>query len=262
MAEGGRGDRDRDSGLGLGHDEADPLVPAVPIPEEEEGDDLENPDHQPVAPQLPPPPPPLQPQPQPPAQPQPAPAAPMAQGAQGGQLASLATYDGTKDIDVWVEQVDHAMRAFAWTSPVTSDAAKTKLSGEAAVWVASQRRLGNQYVNWNDGDADTQLRKALQTRFKPTVTALEATDAIADLKQKDTESVSAFFDRVVWAVDIKNSLTWTDAEKLQANYMPVRDGDIKAFFMAGVKREIKELVVGGGDPPGTSSPGQKLWKQA
>ena len=169
--------------------------------------------------------------------------------AQGGQLASLATYDGKTDIDVWVEQVDHAQRAFDWTSPVTADAAKTKLIGEAALWIAGQRKMTNNYPNWNDGDEDTQLRKALKDRFKPKVTALEAADAIKGLQQKGDESVSAFFDRCIWAADVKNSLQFNEEQRRAAAYVPIRDNDIIMFFVNGMKEDIRELVVGGGEAP-------------
>ena len=169
--------------------------------------------------------------------------------AQGGQLASLATYDGKTDIDVWVEQVDHAQRAFDWTSPVTADAAKTKLIGEAAVWIAGQRKMTNNYPNWNDGAEDTQLRKALKDRFKPKITALEAADAIKGLQQKGDESVSAFFDRCIWAADVKNSLQFDEEERRAQAYVPIRDNDITMFFVNGMKEDIRELVVGGGESP-------------
>ena len=251
--------RGRDSGFDE-EEQQPPRPQPAPIEEEDQAPPIFHPQpiegpELPILPILPPVQPPLGPPPPPPPPPDPQPhpipdmAQPAQNNAQGGQLAALPTYDGKKDIDIWLEQIDHAQRAFGWNHQTTADAAKTKLVDEGAVWIAGQRRLGNELLSWDDGPADDRLRAALRARFKPTVTALEATDAISDLKQKDAETVSGFYDRVVWAVDVKNSLSWTEEQKQQANYAVVRDGDIRAFFMAGIKREIKEFVIGAGEPP-------------
>ena len=176
----------------------------------------------------------------------------MAAAAQGGQMSTLPEYDGKRDVDVWIDAVEAAKTAFKWDEAVTAGVVKAKLTGEAAVWITSQKRIGNDYPNWDDAaeNANTRLRKALRKRFKPQTLGQEATDAVTSLKQKENESVHAFYDRTVWAVDTKN-YTYTAAQKEEAGYIQGRDTDIFSFFLAGLRHRIKQMAMGGGQPPAT-----------
>ena len=173
--------------------------------------------------------------------------------AQGGQLAILAEYDGSGDVDIYLDMCDTARETFGCNHAITAASVKTKLTGDAARWLSSQRKLNNLYPTWNDADEPDEdcLRKGLRKRFKPHATDLEATEAVANLTQKERENVHTFFDRVVLAVDIKN-FHFTEEEKQEEGYIRGRDHDIRTFFAAGLKPNIKALVLGGGNPPDTA----------
>lgn len=171
----------------------------------------------------------------------------------GSQLSALNDYNGDphKDIDVWLEQMDNFARQFQWNDANTAAAAKAKLTDKAAFWLASQRKMNRHYPAWNAGDAaadPTKLRLALRKRFKPTVTAVEATAAIIGLKQKENEAVQEFYDRVCWAVDRKN---YKILDKTTEAYRDSRDSDVFAFFGAGLKEKIASIAMSGGEPPDT-----------
>lgn len=172
----------------------------------------------------------------------------------GGQLSAINEFSGDpkKDIDVWLEQIDNFATQFQWTDANTAAAAKAKLTDKAAFWLASQRKMNKTYPRWKTGDGAVaeaeKLRVALRKRFKPTVTAVEATQAIIGLKQKENETVQEFYDRVVWAVDRKN---YKILDKTTDAYQESRDSDIFAFFGAGLKEKIATIAMSGGDAPDT-----------
>ena len=172
-----------------------------------------------------------------------------AQPAQGSQLSTIPEYDGSKDIELWVETVDVAKGSFNWNDATTAAAAKTKLTGEAARWLLSRRRLNHNYPAWNDGaDNALKLRRALVARFKPLDSAVEAAEAIAACKQKSDESVSSFYDKVIWAVD---KLNYEVEDNEDAAYVVARDRQIKLYFLNGLDEEVKKLTLSGGAVPAT-----------
>lgn len=174
----------------------------------------------------------------------------MADAVTGSQLGAVSVYAGDpkQDIDIWLEQIDNFKTQFQWSDAATASAAKAKLTDKAAFWLSSQRKMNKLFPLWNTGVEGGRLRKALRLRFKPTVTAVEATAAVAGLKQKENETVQEFYDRVIWAVDTKNYKT---VDKTTAEYATARDSDIFAFFGAGMKEKIISLAMSGGNPPDT-----------
>jgi hypothetical protein len=168
----GRGNRNRDSGIGnqtLGNPGEEQDLEALEDVDEEEdeteleelvnpppGPDIEElgPDpafHVQALPQLPPLPPPS---PSPPASPPPPPPPPpiMAAQANGSQIALLPTFDGEagSDVDMWISVILRMARQFSWIDAVITaeqstrlaSVAKNKLIGKAAFWLDTERRGG------------------------------------------------------------------------------------------------------------------------
>ena len=73
-----------------------------------------------------------------------------------------------------------------------------------ANWIRGERAAGIIYNNWNAVPADgiVNLRPALLIRFGPKYTTGGAVAAIADLKQRHSETAASFMDRVKIAVDM------------------------------------------------------------
>jgi hypothetical protein len=169
----GRGDRNRDSGIGNqtldNPEEQDPALSDVGEDEDEAelvglaGPDLPGLDEQlgldPAAPRIRPLPP-LPPQPSPPPSPQPSPPTPqpqhqpqppiMAAQANRNQIALLPTFDGEagSDVDMWIAVFLPMARQFNWIDAVITpnqdtrlaSVAKNKLLGKAAFWLDTERR--------------------------------------------------------------------------------------------------------------------------
>lgn len=180
------------------------------------------------------------------------------QASKGSQLSAIPEFNGdpSKDIELWCELVDNFKIQFRWSDQVTASAAKARLTGKAAFWLSTQAKMGNKYPKWDVLDANAnppelleilKLKTALTTRFKPAVTAIEATAAVTKLNQKENESVREFYDRVLWAVDLKNY----NCDKAADAYISHRDSDIYAYFSAGLKEKIIATAMSGGDPPAT-----------
>ena len=179
------------------------------------------------------------------------PAAAMAQQANqatASQLNAVPDFTGevSQDIELWLKAVDRAGVTFNWLPAVKASAAKQKLTGKAAFWLESQRRMNREYPQWEHDDEG--IKNALLGRFKSRLTQIEATEAISRLQQKKGEPVREFYDRVIWAVDVKNH-SFTAAQKAEAWYANIRDADIYTFFSAGLQPHILQKAMSGGNPP-------------
>lgn len=153
-----------------------------------------------------------------------------------------------EDIELWLAALQRSIDTFRWDDVQVAGVVKQKLTGKAAFWLDTQRRLGRPLVAWNLGDNAGRLKLALETRFTIRITRAEGIEAVAKLQQKRSESVREFYDRVIWAVDVKNHVL-TDAQKLEAWYVISRDNDIHTFFAAGLNAKIYEKAMSGGNPP-------------
>jgi hypothetical protein len=88
----------------------------------------------------------------------------------------------------------------------------------------------------------------MRERFGETITGVAAADAIANLKQKDTESVDEFYERVVKALDRKNH-SYSLAEKATPAYQVHFSHDIFTFVAAGLRETIRARTLGAAVPP-------------
>jgi hypothetical protein len=143
-------------------------------------------------------------------------------------------------VDIWIPALERS--AINWNDAQTSAAAQSKLKAKRAFWAESHRRLNQGQVSWlptvaiaavvavaaNPPNvaavaavpairAGIGLRAALLSRFKLQVTELEAAEAVANLRQGPTKTVSEFLDRVAWSVETKNH-TMTEDQKDNDQY--------------------------------------------
>ena len=174
-------------------------------------------------------------------------------GVQGAQLNSIPIFsdEAGQDCEGWISLIDRAKVQFEWSDQQTAAAIKSKLGGEAGKWLrALEKRHTPGLENWMEVvDGVKPLKVMLENRFKVTVSLLAASEAISDLKQKPSENVSAFFDRVVLALDVKN---YHVADKTTAAYKASLDSEIYTFFSAGMKEMYRQSILGGRtDPPAT-----------
>lgn len=232
---------------------------------------------QPPPPQLPVPPPllplpPFQPLQQPLQQPGQIPvimAAAAAPGAvQGGQLAAIAPFTGepTADIEIWVTMLDSSATSFRWSDETTAAAAKSKMKDAAAAWMHSERLQERRYPNWNDaplvdvpaagnvpavvGRPLDNMRTALLKRFAPPTGSVAAVRAIINLKQESSESIDQFHDRVVIAMDRKNTHIPRE-DRNGVVYQAQLQRDIFTFLAGGMLEEHRSRVFGLPTPPET-----------
>lgn len=167
----------------------------------------------------------------------------------GAQLNSIPKFHGNKeeDIELWVSTFDRARDQFNWSDRAAAAAAKSKLEGKAGTWLRSEELVLLQHAEWTGDDG---LKAALLQRFCPVPGAVAAVNAVLDLKQRQEELVSEFYDRVILAMDKKNS-TLTRAERQTGHYQAQLSRDIYTFFAAGLLSEYRESVFSLEEPPVT-----------
>jgi hypothetical protein len=182
--------------------------------------------------------------------------------ATGSQLSSIVAFDGTTDVEIWLSLLENAAVQFLWEDVDVSAAAKSKLKGNASIWLQAQRKAGLLFPDYQDvaavvgGDhphlARLGLRQALIGRFGERVSELAAADAVAQLTQRDGESVDTFYDRVVIALDRKN-FSYTAVEKALPPYQLHFMADVYTFFGAGLLEYIRARTRGAHNPPRTAA---------
>jgi hypothetical protein len=179
------------------------------------------------------------------------------------QLNSLPSYDGSTNVELWIEALERARLQFDWEDIDECRAACTKMTGIAAQWLFSQKKLGKNYVDFLDfaavpaqagppavaaQPAREGLRTALIRRFAERVNSLAAVDAVSNLDQASNEDVDAFFDRCTIAVD-KANYTYTDVQKQTAAYRTQFQAFMFVWFSKGLKEEIRTRIMASPAPP-------------
>ena len=172
----------------------------------------------------------------------------------GGQLSSIPQFSGNQGLEglVYAEAIDRAKTQFGWTEAQAATAAVSRGGNAVSNWIRGEKAAGTRYTAWNmanPGANDKNLREPLLLRFGPKYTTGGAVAAIADLKQRPSESVAAFMDRVKISVDMLN-YNVTEANRNQA----FREAYVRlviAQFGGGVQEDVREKVFGVADPPAT-----------
>ena len=179
----------------------------------------------------------------------------MAQAqVQSNQLSGIELYNGDEGEHCrrFIDQVETARHMYGWNDDQTCAAALSKLTGGAYNWKTAEKTMGIEYTSWEGVPAAAgpppiaaapSLKRGLEVRFAQTKTTGTAVDAVANLKQRSNETVSAFYDRVRIAMDTKNFET-TEADKQQDWYKRNLKRDIRLFLQAGLRPEYRERVLG------------------
>jgi len=162
----------------------------------------------------------------------------------GSQIAQIPKYDGSTDAEVYIDTVERVQTACAITDAEILQIVMTKLEGQAAMWLRVEQTCQTVL------DTKARFLTAFRARFKPATAAAVAMNAVSDLRQKDSESVRIFYERVVMAVDAFNH-TFTAAEKKAAPYLVQFNSQLFTFFGVGLRPEIAQLATAGANPPQT-----------
>ena len=170
-------------------------------------------------------------------------------GVQGGQLNVIPVFsgEGKYDVEGWLDLVERAQTQFSWTDRQVTAIVKNKLTGSAAIWMRATEKLAPQgFDSWVL--QDDAFKKKFTDKFLPARTEQGAVTAIMNLHQKTGEGVSAFYDRVILAVDKVNHNV-SDEEKKTNAYQKGFHSQIMTFFAAGMRQQIREVVLGSNSPP-------------
>lgn len=170
---------------------------------------------------------------------------PPTMATSGSQISAVHAYDGSTDVDIYLLHADTMQASFAWDNAVIRTVVQNKLAGDAAIWYWNAIKFGE------DLDSKAALWAALRSRFGAAFNEDEASKAIVNLKQKDSESVHTFFSRTIAAVDKLNH-AYTPAQKKQADYLALMHTHVFTFFSAGLRSDISALCMAGAKPPRTA----------
>ena len=181
---------------------------------------------------------------------------PKMNGAHMSQVPRYAGEEGQACLN-WLEQMNSVGTLVGWNNEQKARLGMIKLDGPAADWIRAEKIMGNLPDSWDDVEAAVGppvvraaigIHNRIKNRFGKTKTTATAVDAIMNLRQKQGESVSTFYDRVRLAVDEKNYKT-TEAEKTVAAYQKSLAEDTKIFLLAGLKDDLRNRVLGVPNPP-------------
>lgn len=162
------------------------------------------------------------------------------QAATGSQLATIEAFDGKEGLEIrnFCTAVDRAKKQFRWSEEQTVTAAQFRMQGQAQTWLRGQSEMMGK--SWDTWDA---FRKQLLERFSPVINSAMAVEAVKDLKQRHSETVSEFYDRLLHALDRKNHAI-SEADKALDAYKKALNQDLKTFFLGGLKDNTQKKIMG------------------
>ena len=171
----------------------------------------------------------------------------------GADLNAIPVFtgDGKVDAEAWLTGVDTAGKAFQWKKDSYQKMAAMKLVGDAAVWLEGVTKM-KEYpcvageIDGVEADEWNVFKDMFLKRWKPQQEPLRATEAVMNLRQSSSESVLAFLDRVVLAIDRKN---WQAVDKSSEQYKKMRDADLFSFGAAGIRSDVRKIILGSTGPP-------------
>ena len=165
------------------------------------------------------------------------------------QLSALPTFDGEQGegFVYWLERLEVAQVTYNWTCDSLVQVAKANDGSKVAEWDRDNCLRGQIGDRWAGAGG---FRAALYGRFGPKYTSAIAVNAVEDLKMKSKKSCASFLDRVVLEVD-KQHFNVTAAQKREAGNRAVDEASIMSHFGAGLREDIKRIVLGAANPPNT-----------
>ena len=117
----------------------------------------------------------------------------------GNEITAISLFSGAagEDAEIWIKKVDRCGKTFNWKDECKAGAACLRLTDAAEAWVESNTRQGVDLTtkSWDD------FKKLFIKRFKPLPDAIKAAECVMDLQQKDSETIGAFYDRVLISMD-------------------------------------------------------------
>ena len=167
----------------------------------------------------------------------------------GNELLSIPLFTGNEaDPEIWLDLIDRAGQTYRWNNERKPGVACLRLSGDALVWLDSQKKQGHRLEddNW------ANFKTLFLGRFKPRDDTIKATEAIVNLRQRPNEKIAAFFDRCVVAIEAKNRPGFTDAQRQEDWYRDVFFTDVYSFMCAGMLTPLRKAVMGSSNPPRTA----------
>lgn len=171
--------------------------------------------------------------------PQVQPVAPVS--VQGSQQATIPQFSGVpgEDAEGWVKLVARAKIQFNWSSMLTAQTVRQKLTGSARLWAdCNDAELKPGMLTWDEGEKN--LKQLILDRFSITVSAVAAAHSLDNLKQRAEESVDEFYDRVRYAVEkILTNEPKTTAEERTA-FLHMFKMLCKMYFHAGMLARYRE----------------------
>ena len=173
-------------------------------------------------------------------------------GVQGGQLSAIPIFSGNRGLDAltYADTIDGSIPQFGWTQAQAAQAAATRGGPAVATWLRGEKAAGITYNTWTDNDANQiPLKPAFLARFGPVYTTSGAVSAISDLKQRSTENVGSFMDRVKVAVSMLN-YNVPEADR-NAAFHESYTRLVVAQFGSGISEELRGRVFGVPNPPAT-----------
>ena len=178
---------------------------------------------------------------------------PAIMAVQGNQLTSIPIYSGNQGLEAlnYAEALDGALVQFGWTQAQAAQAAISRGGNAVANWIRGERAAGTTYTAWNAAAAAgiINMRPAFVTRFGPVYTTSGAVSAIADLKQRQNETVAQFMDRVKVSVDMLH-YNVVEADRNNA-FRETYSRLVVAQFGGGIQESIRQVVFGVPIPPNT-----------
>ena len=180
---------------------------------------------------------------------------------QAAQVNSLETLTGESgpEAERFISTMERLILLYDWTDTQACNIAQMKFKGAAQDWIRAEAALGTTYTSWQGVEANAaanpprvaakSLKTELEKRFGETKTVGSAVAAMANLKQRHNETVSAFYDRVRLAVQKKN-YNVPEADRNDAYRAQMRE-DIRTFLICGLRKEYQERVLGVANPPDT-----------
>jgi len=177
----------------------------------------------------------------------------------GGDLATILKYNGEEGQAAlnYIMTVTRAQEMFNWTNAITAQAAAARLEGDAANWLRAEVSMGTDIGVWENvpavvvdpvAPARVGLKQLIRDIFAQTYTTANAVEAVSGLKQKHDETASVFYDRVRLSMDRKN-FGVTEVIKATQAYKDSFVLDVKTWFLAGLRDELRQRVLGVPNPP-------------
>jgi len=145
---------------------------------------------------------------------------------------------------LWLNNLEELAKVNKWTDAQTLSAALLSLSGEAGAW-----RVGEELDTAGALSSLANFKTKFAARFQASRSAVEQVSVVASLKQKQSESVRGFYDRVRNGVHLSVASTKHDVlvdgavpDKKEDGYNACVRHFLRVLFVSGLRPEIRRTV--------------------